>query len=375
MPDVAEPAPPAKLAAYCLVCGLPLSGALGSVLSLAGIGRSTRNPNCCTRCNAHLEEGRLIEMTMLFADLSSFTEMTNRLGAEPTYELVDQYLRFASGILTGHGAFIDKYVGDCVMAFFNVPVKRPDHAASAVQAAVELQGRLPELNARLGTALQATVGIATGFARVGRLGSNDAKDYTAIGDVVNLAARLQGQARAGEVLVSDRVYDAVAARYPDVAPETLTLKGFREPNTGYRLKRDPKAPPPEPAAALAGSAPASLGGLALAILGAGCLGIPITGALAVSLGSGAASLLTAGAFWLDRGPLHLPLILAAGATGALSLAALRREHLQREDCKARGICASLTAREKLRNLAVAAVSVVTLGFVGIEVFFHARHWR
>lgn len=348
---------------------------MGSLLALAGIGRSPRNPNCCTRCNAHLEEGRLVEMTMLFADLSSFTEMTHRLGAEPTYELVDQYLRFASAILTGHGAFIDKYVGDCVMAFFNLPVKRPDHAASAVDAAVELQGRLPELNARLGTALQATVGIATGFARVGRLGSNDAKDYTAIGDVVNLAARLQGQARAGEVLVSDRVYEAVAARFPGVAPERLTLKGFREPNTGYRLKRDPAAPPPEPSAALGGGAPASLGGLALAILGAGCLGVPITGVAAVSLGSGAASLITAGALWLDRGPLHLPLIAAAAASGALSLGALRREHRQREECKARGVCATLTPREKLRNMAVAAVSALTLCFVGIELFFHSRFWR
>ena len=189
------------LAEQCLVCSLPLSGMLGGAVSLLGIGRSSRNPNFCTRCNTHLEEGRLVELTMLFADLTSFTELTNRLGAEKTYDVVDRYLRFASQILTSHGAFIDKFVGDCVMAFFNVPAKTPDHPRAAVAAALELQTRLPELAAELGMTLEATVGIATGFARVGRLGSGDVKDYTAIGEVVNQAARLQAQARPGEVVV------------------------------------------------------------------------------------------------------------------------------------------------------------------------------
>ncbi|MBI4346957.1 MAG: adenylate/guanylate cyclase domain-containing protein [Elusimicrobia bacterium] len=364
------------MAPQCVVCGLPLSGALGTILQVAGIGRSSRNPNCCTRCNAHLEEGRLVELTMLFADLSSFTEMTNRLGAEPTYELVDQYLRFASGILTSHGAFIDKYVGDCVMAFFNLPIKTPDHAKAAVRAALELQEKLPSLSEKLGVGMRATVGVATGFARVGRLGSTDAKDYTAIGDVVNLAARLQSQARAGEVLVSDRVYQAVATDYPGVVAETLTLKGFREPNVGYRLKREAGAAgAPSDPAPLAGSRPVSLAGLVLAILGAGCLGVPIAAVAATSLGSSAAALLVGGAFWLDRGPLHLPLLLAAGVTAALSLAALRREHVYRRECLARGSCVSVTAKEKFHNLSVAAMSVVTLAWVGIELSLHSRLWR
>lgn len=361
-------------ARHCMVCGLPLSGLLGEALQWAGIGRSSRNPNCCTRCNAHLEEGRLVEMTLLFADLSSFTEMTNRLGAEPTYGLVDRYLRFASDILTGHGAFIDKYVGDAVMAFFNLPVKRADHARAAVAAARELQDKLPALSQELGVSLQATVGIATGFARVGRLGSDDIKDYSAIGDVVNQAARLQAQARAGEIVVSERVYGTVAGDYPGLEPESLSLKGFRDKNVAYRLRHVPGRPPAAETEAFVGRAPLSLGGLVMALLGAGCLGVPIVATAAVSLGIGSASLVAA-ARWLDRGPLHFPFLAGAAVTAGLSLAALRREHLYREECRARGSCAALTPKEKLHNLTVAALSLGALGFVALEAVLHFIHFQ
>ena len=140
-----------------------------------------------------------MEMTVVFADLSSFTEMTGRLGATTTYSVVDEFLRLASTTLMSHGAFIDKYIGDAVMALFNVPIKRADHAAAAVAASAKLQELLPGLSERLGVPLRASIGIASGFARVGRLGSDDIKDYTAIGDVVNQAARLQAQAGATEI--------------------------------------------------------------------------------------------------------------------------------------------------------------------------------
>ena len=82
--------------------------------------------------------------------------------------------------------------------------------------------------------LQASVGIATGYARVGRLGSEDSKDYTAIGDVVNLAARLQGKAGAGEILIGEESYTKHSAEFPEATSEQLLLKGFREP-AAYRL--------------------------------------------------------------------------------------------------------------------------------------------
>src|SRR3954453_6699526 len=118
-----EPARSAPgLAAQCGICGTVLSGPLSHVFRAAGIKRSPRNPNICSRCDTHVEEGVLVEGTVLFGDLSSFTELTQELGSERTHEVVDAFLRAASEIITRHGGFIDKYTGDAVMALFNVPI-------------------------------------------------------------------------------------------------------------------------------------------------------------------------------------------------------------------------------------------------------------
>jgi adenylate cyclase len=180
----------ASHAPECVICGTALSGPLGYLFRLVGISRSIRNPNLCNRCNTHVEEGRVVELTVLFADLSSFTELTHQLGPQQTHAVVDAFLKTATYVLVRHGAFIDKYVGDAVMAFFNAPIRYPDHAGRAVAAALEIQAELPALGERFGLDLKASIGVASGFAHVGRLGSGDGKDYTAIGDVVNLAARL-----------------------------------------------------------------------------------------------------------------------------------------------------------------------------------------
>lgn len=362
---------PERLARACLVCGLPLAGALAWALSFAGVKRSSRNPNCCTRCNVHIEEGRLVELTMVFADLSSFTELTAKLGAESTYGVVDSYLRAAAGVLTAHGAFIDKFIGDSVMAFFNVPVKREDHAAAAVDAARELQRRLPELSKELGLDLRASIGIATGFARVGRLGSDDVKDYTAIGDVVNQAARLQAQARAGEILVAENVYARVAERYPGVPRETLVLKGFREPSPAYRIKADGTAGASAEPGPLPTGPALTWGGFLLALAGGGCLGKVFLGSLALSLGAGSGSALLAFALWLDHSPLRVPLLLAAAAAASASLALAAREHRERRALEAKHGCIVVTPSEKRRNLLVAALSFAALLFVGLELALHS----
>ena len=96
----------------------------------------------------------MVEITVLFADLSSFTEMTQDLGAEKTHEVVDAFLRMATDVLIKHGAFIDKYVGDAVMALFNVPLRHDDHALRAVAAATELSAALKPLGAKFGLDLR-----------------------------------------------------------------------------------------------------------------------------------------------------------------------------------------------------------------------------
>lgn len=359
-----------SLAANCLVCGLPLVGLTAVFLRWRGIGRSPRNPNICTQCGAHLEEGRVVEMTVIFADLSSFTELTSRLGATVTYSVADEFLRLASTTLTAHGAFIDKYIGDAVMALFNVPIKRADHAAAAVAASAKLQELLPELSAGLGVSLNASIGIASGFARVGRLGSDDIKDYTAIGDAVNQAARLQGQAGPDEILVSQDVYREVASAYPGVPAESLILKGFPQSTVAYRLNGKPRASllaaswAPEDRPAMNWSA------VTLAFLGSGCLGSNIAAALVLALGGGSAGALYALANWLDDSPARVPLLMISTVIASIVLISIERQRRMRRDCIARRSCIEMTPQESRQVRLAAGLAAASLMLIGLELLLH-----
>ena len=311
-----------------------------------------------------------MEMTVVFADLSSFTEMTGRLGAMATYSVVDEFLRLASTTLMSHGAFIDKYIGDAVMAFFNVPIKRADHKAGAVAAAAKLQEILPGLSERLGVPLQASIGIAAGFARVGRLGSDDIKDYTAIGDAVNQAARLQAQAGAGEIVVSQDVYQEVASAYPGVQAESLALKGFPQRSIAYRLNGKPVSS--LSAAAWQGEDRPSMNWSAvmLALLGSGCLGSNLAAALVLAFGGASAGALLAVARWLDNSPARVPLLIVSAVIALVVLVSLARQRRIRRDCVARRSCLEMTPREKRQVRLAATLAVLSLTLVGLELWIH-----
>ena len=358
------------LAANCAVCGVPLSGWIAIFLRWRGIGRSPRNSNCCTQCGTHLEEGRLMEMTVVFADLSSFTEMTGRLGAMATYSVVDEFLRLASTTLMSHGAFIDKYIGDAVMAFFNVPIKRADHKAGAVAAAAKLQEILPGLSERLGVPLQASIGIAAGFARVGRLGSDDIKDYTAIGDAVNQAARLQAQAGAGEIVVSQDVYQEVASAYPGVQAESLALKGFPQRSIAYRLNGKPVSSLSAAAWQVEDRPSMNWSAVMLALLGSGCLGSNLAAALVLAFGGASAGALLAVARWLDNSPARVPLLIVSAVIALVVLVSLARQRRIRRDCVARRSCLEMTPREKRQVRLAATLAVLSLTLVGLELWIH-----
>jgi hypothetical protein len=276
----------------------------------------------------------------------------------------------AAGILAGHGAYIDKYVGDCVMCFFNVPVKRADHAKAAVAAARQLQAELPALSSKLGIKLEATVGIASGAARVGRLGSDDVRDYTAVGEVVNRAARLQAQARAGEIVVGAEVYREVASDFPGVAREDLILKGFSDSCAAYRLGS--AGPAPAPVVGARSRKSVGLMTILAAVLGTGCLGAPIMGAAALWLGVGSTVLLGVRRVMLaiDHSALHIPAVFVVAAMAVSSLVTLRRENKLRRECESRGGCLAITPREKRHNLLVAGLSFTALTFAVVELCLH-----
>jgi adenylate cyclase len=358
------------LAAQCSICGTMLAGGLSVVYRTFGIRRSPRNPNICTRCSTHVEEGRMIEITVLFADLSSFTELTQELGAEKTHEVVDAFLRMATDVLVQHGAFIDKYVGDAVMALFNVPIISEDHARRAVTAATELITRLKTLGAGFGLDLNASVGIATGFARVGRLGSDDAKDYTAIGDVVNLAARLQSKAGAGEILISEESYQKHPGDFPEAKAEEAMLKGFREPVRAYRLHGNSGSALISDPLESSARTRTSIGAIVFGILGAPCAVVTLIGPLAVAVGAGGVFGLIGVLTFLDRSALRVPILILTTLVSLANLYTLWHAHKLRSEAKVPTLIKNMTGLEKRRTMFVLTASVVTLGIVAFEVVAH-----
>ncbi len=354
------------------ICGTALSGPLSLPFRAVGIRRSSRNPNLCSRCDAHIGEGRLVEVTVVFADLSSFTELTQDLGAERTHEVVDAFLRMASDILVRHGGFIDKYVGDAVMALFNVPLRHADHPKRAVFAASELESGLKNLREHFRLELQASVGIATGWARVGRLGSEDSKDYTAIGDVVNLAARLQGKARPGEIMVGEECYKQVANDFPDLQGEILNVKGFREPVTAYRIYARADKPLPKDSFGQTPSRTISVGSVIFGILGAPCAVTALISPLAVALGFGTLFGLSGALIYLDKSAIRIPILILALLGALANLYTLRHARSLRLRAIAEGKeeIGLMTALERRRTFLVLGSSIGAILMVVFEIVAH-----
>jgi adenylate cyclase len=134
-------------------------------------------------------------VTVLFADIRDFTALAEKLPPEDVAEMLREYLSEMTEVIFKHGGTVDKYIGDCVMALYNVPFEDPDHVMNALRTALELQERTLQVaarwEARLGTSIRSGIGINTGEAVVGTLGSRQRLEYTAIGDAINLGSRLE----------------------------------------------------------------------------------------------------------------------------------------------------------------------------------------
>ena len=140
------------------------------------------------------------DATVFFSDLAGFTDLSEKLPPEQMVEVVNAYLEETSECLHRHGAYVDKYIGDAVMAVLGAPQTLPDHALAGCLAALEARAALETVNARyaakVGVKLEVRIGLNTGELIVGNLGSSRKKQYTVMGDTVNLASRLEGANKA-----------------------------------------------------------------------------------------------------------------------------------------------------------------------------------
>ena len=250
------------LGRYCTSCGQPISAASASCPHCgSAVHRSC--PSCgaansvesrfCAACGALQTASSRVaetpetqgagserrEVTVVFVDATDFTATSSRLDVEDVYLFIDEALKLLADVVAEYEGTIDKFTGDGLMALFGAPLAHEDDAERAVRAAWEMQRVIRPFRERLraqhGFEFRIRIGVHTGEVIAGRLGGRAHAEYTAIGDTVNLASRLQAAAEPDSVLVSQATYDSTSANFEYESLPPLTLKGFSGGIRAWRL--------------------------------------------------------------------------------------------------------------------------------------------
>lgn len=183
--------------------------------------------------------GNRREITVLFVDIRGFTPMSEKCQPEEVVAILNDYLNLCAESIFEFGGTLDKFIGDATMAMFNAPLDLPDHAFKAVQTAWAMkQGSEPlqkALEEKFGRSVKFGIGLNTGFAVVGNIGAKVRMDYTAIGDTVNTSARLESNAKPGQILMSQTTYDLVKDRVIATSLGEIKVKGKEQGIPVYQL--------------------------------------------------------------------------------------------------------------------------------------------
>lgn len=210
--------------------------AFGRYLAPSLVNQLARNPG------GLVLGGEDRELTLLFCDIRGFTNLSEGLNPTELTELLNNFLTPMTDVLLKHGATIDKYMGDAIMAFWNAPIDQEDHAASACRAVLDMQEALAELNAGHRREIKIGIGLNTGECCVGNLGSTQRFNYSAIGDAVNVAARIEALTKQYGVV--NLVAETTAAGAGDLARlevDRVRVVGRTEPTSIYTLVGDASA--------------------------------------------------------------------------------------------------------------------------------------
>jgi adenylate cyclase len=220
---------------------IPLRGPVSAPFRLFGIKPSRMNPNTCTICEMAFSKvmkarAVTIDATVMFADLRGYTALTERIEQTGLTSLLDAFYDDCAAAIWHYDGLLNKTIGDAVFAIFNFPVRRKDHPTEAVMAAREIHDRFRARHDALITDIGISdvelgigIGIDCGDTNFGEFGHSH-RDLTAVGTVVNRAARAQAAAKAGEILVTSAVRDRTGDMIRD-GGRGYTLKGFAEPVT------------------------------------------------------------------------------------------------------------------------------------------------
>jgi len=177
------------------------------------------------------------QATVLFADISGFTAMSEKLDPEEVTGIMNSCFAMLERIVVTHGGHVDKYIGDCIMALFGVPTAIEGAPRQALKAALEIRAAVDQFDKdrHLPVPLRAHTGVNTGLVIAGAVGGEAKHDFTVMGDAVNLASRLKDAAANGEIYVGSNTYAQTRAEFEYHPLKPLSLKGKKEPVTAYQL--------------------------------------------------------------------------------------------------------------------------------------------
>lgn len=185
--------------------------------------------------------GQKREITVVFTDIRDFTSISEILPAEQVVKFLNEYFQIMNNIIFKYNGTIDKYIGDCIMFFWNAPVDQPDHAYLAVSCVIEMIKELDKFSISYlpqGFKLKIGAGINTGEAVIGNIGSSQLMQYTAVGDTVNTASRLQQLTKEFKtpVVLSESVYNRIKNRLPLVHLGKVKLRGKEQEVQIYSIE-------------------------------------------------------------------------------------------------------------------------------------------
>jgi len=172
--------------------------------------------------------GETKKVTAMFADIRGFTAMSERMSPHRIIEVLNHYFGDMTDLVFANDGTLDKFIGDCLFALWGTPIEDKDHAYKAVKCALEIQHKIKTKHTKGMPAINLGVGLCSGPAVVGNMGSSQRQEFTAIGDTVNTASRLAGQAKGGEIIISESTYKLVKAKVKVKKRRPVKVKGKRK---------------------------------------------------------------------------------------------------------------------------------------------------
>jgi adenylate cyclase len=215
----------------CKMCNSPFKGLGGFMMHLMGKDQSRFNPRYCERCEQFEHPGGAeVVLTMLFADVRGSTSLAAKMNAIEFSRLINRFYTVATDVIVKTDAMVDRLIGDEVVGLYIPGLAGPEHPHRAIQAAQNLLQYTGHSNPK-GPWIPVGIGVHTGLAFVGVVGGSEDQptDFTALGDNVNIAARLASLAGAGEILISDAAFTAADLDQGDMEHKLLNIKGRNEP--------------------------------------------------------------------------------------------------------------------------------------------------